>query len=78
MSSMQSLAAAVDEDKMDGDLKGVLSKLKLGEDRVRGNWASTALLSFTAIGVIYGDIGTSPLYVMNAIYSSSGPTPRKS
>ncbi|KAA1100479.1 hypothetical protein PGTUg99_010724 [Puccinia graminis f. sp. tritici] len=31
--------------------------------------------AFAAIGIIYGDIGTSPLYVMNGIFPSNGPSP---
>ncbi|KZT21026.1 potassium transporter [Neolentinus lepideus HHB14362 ss-1] len=33
------------------------------------------LLSFQTLGVIYSDIGTSPLYVLNGIWPSSGPLP---
>lgn len=33
------------------------------------------LLGGTSLGVIYGDIGTSPLYVFNAIFPASGPAP---
>ena len=29
------------------------------------------------IGIIYSDIGTSPLYVLNGIWSASGPVPPK-
>ncbi|KAH9055356.1 potassium transporter [Lactarius vividus] len=36
-----------------------------------------ALLSFQTLGIIYSDIGTSPLYVLNGIWSSSGPVPPK-
>ncbi|KAJ7600944.1 potassium transporter [Mycena floridula] len=32
-------------------------------------------LSFEALGIIYSDIGTSPLYVLNGIWPSSGPLP---
>ncbi|TFY59675.1 hypothetical protein EVG20_g7693 [Dentipellis fragilis] len=35
------------------------------------------LLSFQTLGIIYSDIGTSPLYVLNGIWSSSGPAPSK-
>jgi len=28
-----------------------------------------AALAFTALGVVYGDIGTSPLYAMQACFS---------
>ena len=37
-----------------------------------------AALAFTALGVVYGDIGTSPLYAMQACFSghhSIEPTP---
>lgn len=40
---------------------------------VRG--AALALLSFQALGIIYSDIGTSPLYTLNGIWPSTGPTP---
>ncbi|KAH9163565.1 potassium transporter [Lactarius sanguifluus] len=36
-----------------------------------------AMLSFQTLGIIYSDIGTSPLYVLNGIWSSSGPVPPK-
>ncbi|KAF9013196.1 potassium transporter [Cyathus striatus] len=32
-------------------------------------------LSFQTLGIIYSDIGTSPLYVLNGIWPSSGPVP---
>ncbi|KAJ3506567.1 hypothetical protein NLJ89_g6796 [Agrocybe chaxingu] len=32
-------------------------------------------LSFQTLGIIYSDIGTSPLYVLNGIWPSSGPMP---
>ncbi|CAL5021745.1 unnamed protein product [Urochloa decumbens] len=34
-----------------------------------GSWARTLMLAFQSVGVVYGDIGTSPLYV----YSSTFP-----
>ena len=33
------------------------------------------LLAFSTLGIIYSDIGTSPLYVLNGIWSSSGDAP---
>jgi KUP system potassium uptake protein len=36
---------------------------------VQGSWARTLMLAFQSVGVVYGDIGTSPLYV----YSSTFP-----
>ncbi|KAG8951578.1 hypothetical protein FRC04_005865 [Tulasnella sp. 424] len=39
----------------------------------------TALLALTfqSLGIIYSDIGTSPLYVLNGIWPASGPAPPK-
>ncbi|KAF9052418.1 potassium transporter [Hymenopellis radicata] len=34
-------------------------------------------LTFQTIGIIYSDIGTSPLYTLNGIWSSSGPAPSR-
>ncbi|PNG51682.1 Potassium transporter 26, partial [Tetrabaena socialis] len=36
------------------------------------SWATLALLSWTAVGVIFGDIGTSPLYVYISIFQELG------
>ncbi|KAI0032636.1 potassium transporter [Vararia minispora EC-137] len=35
------------------------------------------VLSFQTLGIIYSDIGTSPLYVLNGIWSAAGPVPPK-
>ncbi|KAK4050374.1 hypothetical protein OIV83_003443 [Microbotryomycetes sp. JL201] len=35
----------------------------------------TLVLAGMSCGVIYGDIGTSPLYVLNAVFPTSGPVP---
>lgn len=32
-------------------------------------------LAFSTLGIIYSDIGTSPLYVLNGIWPASGPVP---
>ncbi|KAI5961510.1 hypothetical protein CANMA_003792 [Candida margitis] len=38
------------------------------------SWREIFLLSFSSLGAIYGDLGTSPLYTMNSIkYSQSPP-----
>ena len=34
-------------------------------------------LAFSTLGIIYSDIGTSPLYVLNGIWSASGDAPSK-
>ena len=36
-----------------------------------------ALMVYQTWGVIYSDIGTSPLYVLNGIWPSGGPVPSK-
>ena len=36
--------------------------------------AVTAALAWGSLGCIYGDIGTSPLYVYSTIFSSSEPS----
>ncbi|KAI3467834.1 hypothetical protein Pfo_024497 [Paulownia fortunei] len=41
----------------------------LESQQIRGSWSRTLSLAFQSIGVIYGDIGTSPLYV----YASTFP-----
>ena len=33
----------------------------------------TAALAFAAIGVVYGDIGTSPLYTMKEVFNGHHP-----
>jgi KUP system potassium uptake protein len=38
--------------------------------RRQDNWARTLHLAFQCIGVIYGDIGTSPLYVYESTFTS--------
>jgi KUP system potassium uptake protein len=34
----------------------------------KGGWRRTLRLAFATLGIIYGDIGTSPLYVMTAVF----------
>lgn len=41
-----------------------------------GKFKKTALLSLTALGVVYGDIGTSPLYAIKEIYHHLGENGR--
>jgi hypothetical protein len=54
-------------DSLYGDAEKVASREKY--DGSGGSWARTLQLAFQSIGVVYGDIGTSPLYV----YSSTFP-----
>lgn len=41
----------------------------------KDGWKNTISLAFVGLGVIYGDLGTSPLYAMNGVFPSSGPLP---
>jgi KUP system potassium uptake protein len=34
------------------------------------NWTRTLSLAFQSLGVIYGDIGTSPLYVFSSTFTN--------
>lgn len=64
-------AGAVDRGKMaeatfssdrwvrDADLEGQKDK----QTKQKKGWRSMLALTYSAIGVIYGDVGTSPLYV---------------
>ncbi|RLN08046.1 potassium transporter 19-like [Panicum miliaceum] len=53
-------------DSLYGDAEKVSNEKYHGSG---GSWARTLMLAFQSIGVVYGDIGTSPLYV----YSSTFP-----
>ena len=37
-------------------------------------WGNTAALTYGAIGVVYGDVGTSPLYVFSSTFTEKTPT----
>ncbi|PON57010.1 Potassium transporter [Parasponia andersonii] len=37
-----------------------------------GSWQSTLILAFQSIGIVYGDIGTSPLYVYSSTFTQGG------
>lgn len=39
--------------------------------------AALFFLSFQTLGIIYSDIGTSPLYVLNGIWPASGELPSR-
>ncbi|MGH3075040.1 MAG: KUP/HAK/KT family potassium transporter, partial [Gaiellales bacterium] len=43
-----------------------------GDAARSSRWAATAL-SLGALGVVYGDIGTSPLYTVQLIFSGDHP-----
>ncbi len=37
-------------------------------------WRSTLALTYGAIGVVYGDVGTNPLYVFSSTFTENTPT----
>ena len=37
----------------------------------KAKWSATLALAYRSIGIIYGDIGTSPLYVYASTFTSS-------
>ncbi|KAJ7069610.1 potassium transporter-domain-containing protein [Mycena amicta] len=55
---------------LEGGLHQKRTAVKLGG-------AALLSLSFQTLGIIYSDIGTSPLYVLNGIWPSSGGVPSK-
>ncbi|CAH2353467.1 putative high affinity potassium transporter [[Candida] railenensis] len=70
---------SVDEEA--GTISDQVDSVDAGSDHhtdsynTKQSWKQVAYLSFTSLGAIYGDIGTSPLYVLNTIkYPNSPPT----
>ncbi len=65
--------AAADRSRSDAAPLHALSAHVASEPRGR----TLAALAFAALGVVYGDIGTSPLYAVRACFSNEGvaPTP---
>ena len=45
------------------------------DDRRRALGASLPLASLSALGVVFGDIGTSPLYTLKSVLAVTGETP---
>eukprot|EP00026_Physarum_polycephalum_P002641 Phypoly_transcript_02649.p1 GENE.Phypoly_transcript_02649~~Phypoly_transcript_02649.p1 ORF type:complete len:683 (+),score=117.57 Phypoly_transcript_02649:179-2227(+) len=42
-------------------------------EQLPGGWKATLLMAVRSLGVIYGDIGTSPLYVISSIFATNIP-----
>lgn len=40
----------------------------------KNSWRNTLALTYSAIGVVYGDVGTSPLYVFSSTFTENIPT----
>ncbi|KAF8627441.1 hypothetical protein AX17_006255 [Amanita inopinata Kibby_2008] len=54
---------------------GIESGRNYKRTQVKVTGLRLALLTFQTLGIIYSDIGTSPLYVLNGIWPSDGPLP---
>lgn len=55
---------------LDADLEGQ----KEEQNFKRKGWRSTLALTYSAIGVVYGDVGTSPLYVFSSTFTETTPS----
>ncbi|KAL3134333.1 hypothetical protein ABBQ38_006590 [Trebouxia sp. C0009 RCD-2024] len=55
---------------LDADLEGQKSE----QVRRKKGWPSTFALAYSAVGVVYGDVGTSPLYVFSSTFTTDTPT----
>lgn len=51
-----------------------LEKQKAEVQHKKNSWGSTLVLGWAACGVIFGDIGTSPLYVFSSTFTEGPPT----
>lgn len=65
-SSIETTKRLERQDSLFGDAEKVSTITHHGSE---GNWAQVLNLAFQSVGIIYGDVGTSPLYV----YSSTFP-----
>lgn len=50
---------------------------KLKKQSTKRTMFEVAWLSFSSLGAIYGDIGTSPLYVLNTVFTDETVTPKR-
>ncbi|KAL3138070.1 Potassium transporter [Trebouxia sp. C0009 RCD-2024] len=55
---------------LDADLEGQ----KEEQVRKKKGWPSTFALAYSAVGVVYGDVGTSPLCVFSSTFTTDTPT----
>lgn len=64
------------ESKVQSDIEDPENRESILKPAVISSYRELLLLSFSSLGAIYGDIGTSPLYVLNSIkYPNPSPTP---
>ncbi|KAL3139069.1 Potassium transporter [Trebouxia sp. C0010 RCD-2024] len=64
--------ASISSDKwvLDADLEGQKEQQNLK----KRSWRNTLAMTYAAIGVVYGDVGTSPLYVFSSTFTEKIPT----
>ncbi|KAK6462085.1 high affinity potassium transporter [Scheffersomyces coipomensis] len=53
--------------------ESIISAKDYSDSSKKQNWRQIFMLSFSSLGAIYGDIGTSPLYVLNSIKYPNNP-----
>lgn len=66
-----------DEDDLEDDVSQTSNGNLSHAPAKKQNWRQVAYLSFTSLGAIYGDIGTSPLYVLSTIKYPNSPPSKK-
>src|SRR6516164_1002604 len=54
---------------------GPPARVSVAEGRVMRRGSAQAALAVGALGVVFGDIGTSPLYTVQTVFSPSDPHP---
>ena len=54
-----------------------MSQIAVDAVTCRANTASLSALGLSALGVVFGDIGTSPLYTLKTVLGLAGGTPMR-
>ena len=69
----------VDDDFEGPDAASVYKSVSQSEtgQKKKQSWREILTLSFSSLGAIYGDLGTSPLYVLNSIKYKESPPSQK-
>ncbi|ABN65222.2 high affinity potassium transporter [Scheffersomyces stipitis CBS 6054] len=70
---------SVDDDFEGPDAASVYKSVSQSEtgQKKKQSWREILTLSFSSLGAIYGDLGTSPLYVLNSIKYKESPPSQK-
>ncbi|KAI5951321.1 hypothetical protein KGF54_004395 [Candida jiufengensis] len=62
-----------DRDSIDEEANNSIESIINEKPTKKQPWREILMLSFSSLGAIYGDLGTSPLYVLNSIKYSQNP-----